>query len=128
MEGKRGIKRECPPSAEGSPAVNDAKTPPPAPYETPSPPGSSTEVSSLRPCSPVLEQGGPSGMAPVVDLSSPSDEEEPIHDTARDFKFAQRLFSELNRDLLESPAMAMSSSLATLMKKKRRHTRRSLPV
>jgi hypothetical protein len=67
-------------------------------------------------------------MAPVVDLSSPSDEEEPIHDTARDFKFAQRLFSELNRDLLESPAMAMSSSLATLMKKKRRHTRRSLPV
>jgi hypothetical protein len=39
----------------------------------------------------------------VVDLSSPSDEEEPIHDTARDFKFAQRLFDELNRDLLGPP-------------------------
>jgi hypothetical protein len=39
----------------------------------------------------------------VVDLSSPSDEEEPIHDTARDFKFAQRLFGEINRDLLGPP-------------------------
>jgi hypothetical protein len=36
----------------------------------------------------------------VVDLSSPSDEEEPIHDTVCDFEFAQRLFGELNHDLL----------------------------
>jgi hypothetical protein len=27
-------------------------------------------------------------MAPVVDLSSPQGEENPIHDIARDFKFA----------------------------------------
>jgi hypothetical protein len=38
-----------------------------------------------------------------VDLYSPSDEEEPIHDTARDFEFTQRLFGELNRDLLGPP-------------------------
>jgi hypothetical protein len=100
MEGKRGIKRECSPSAEGSPTASDAKTPPPAPSETSPPLESPTEVSSHRPCSPVLEQGGPSGVAPVVDLSSPSDGEEPIHDTACDFEFAQRLFDELNRDLL----------------------------
>jgi hypothetical protein len=36
----------------------------------------------------------------VVDLSSPLDEEEHIHDTARDFEFAQHLFGKLNRDLL----------------------------
>jgi hypothetical protein len=39
----------------------------------------------------------------VVDLSSPSDEEEPIHDTSHDFEFAQHLFGELNRDLLGPP-------------------------
>jgi hypothetical protein len=37
---------------------------------------------------PVLEQAGPSGMAPVVDLSSPQGEEKPTHDIARDFEFA----------------------------------------
>jgi hypothetical protein len=103
MEGKRGIKRECSLSVEGSPAARDAKTPPPAPSGTPSPLGPPAEVSSRRPRSPVLEQGGPSGTAPVVDLSPPSDEEEPIHDTARDVEFAQHLFDELNRDLLGSP-------------------------
>jgi hypothetical protein len=36
----------------------------------------------------------------VVDLSSPLDEEEHIHDTARDFEFAQHMFGKLNRDLL----------------------------
>jgi hypothetical protein len=51
----------------------------------------------------VLEQGGPSGTAPVVDLSSPQGEENPIHDITRDFKFAQRLFGELNCDLLGPP-------------------------
>jgi hypothetical protein len=100
MEVKRGIKRERSPSAEGSPAASDVKTPPLTPSRTPSPTGSPTEVSSRRPRSSVLEQGGPSGTAPVVALSSPQDEEELIHDTARDFEFSQHLFGELNRDLL----------------------------
>jgi hypothetical protein len=103
MEGKRDIKRECSPSAEGSPTASDAKTPLPAPSGTTSPPESPAEVSSRHPRSPVLEQCGPSEMAPVVDLSSPQDEEEPIHDIARDFEFVQRLFGELNRDLLGPP-------------------------
>jgi hypothetical protein len=38
-----------------------------------------------------------------VDLSSHSDEEEPIHDISRDFEFAQCLFGERNRDLLGLP-------------------------
>jgi hypothetical protein len=80
--------------------ASDAKTPPSAPSGTPSPPGSPSEVSSHRPRSPVFEQGGPSGKALVVYLSSPSDEEEPIHDISRDFEFAQRLFGELNCDFL----------------------------
>jgi hypothetical protein len=88
MEGKRGIKRERSPSVEGSPAASDAKTPPPVPSRTPSPPGSLAEVCSHRPRSPILKQGGPSGMAPVVDLSSPQGEENPLHDMARDFEFA----------------------------------------
>jgi hypothetical protein len=100
MEGKRSIKRECSPSMVGSPMVSDAKTPPSAPSVTPSPLGFPTEVSSRCPHLLVLEQGGPSGIAPVVYLSSPSDGEEPIHNIARDFEFAQRLFNELNRDLL----------------------------
>jgi hypothetical protein len=31
------------------------------------------------------------------------DEDKPIPDTARDFEFTQRLFGELNRDLLGPP-------------------------
>jgi hypothetical protein len=46
----------------------------------------------------------PSGKALVVDLSSPSDEEELIHDISHGFEFAQRLFGELNRDLLGPPS------------------------
>jgi hypothetical protein len=103
MEGKRGIKQECSPSVEGSLAASDAKTPPPVPSGTPSPPGSPAEVSSRHPRSLVLEQGGPCRTAPLVDLSSPHDEEEPIHGTARDFEFTQCLFNELNRDLLGPP-------------------------
>jgi hypothetical protein len=103
MEGKRGIKEEHSPSVEGSPMASDAKTPPPAPSETPSPPGSPVEVCSHRPHSPVLEQGDPSGTAPVVDLSSPQGEENPTHDIACDFEFAQRLFGELNFSLLGLP-------------------------
>jgi hypothetical protein len=103
MEGKRGIKRECSPSAEGSPAASDTKTPPTAPSGTSSPLGSPTEVCSHRPRLSILEQGGPSGTTLVVDLSSPQGEENPIHDTTRDFEFAQRLFDELNRVLLGPP-------------------------
>jgi hypothetical protein len=104
MEGKRGIKRECSPSAEGSPVANDAKTPLPASSRTPSPSGSPTEVCSHRPRSSILEQGGPSGTAHVVDLSSPQGEENRIHDIAHDFEFTQRLFGELNRAFLGPPS------------------------
>jgi hypothetical protein len=48
----------------------------------------------------VFEQGGPSEKAPVVDLSSSSDEGEIIPDTSHDFEFTQRLYGELNRALL----------------------------
>jgi hypothetical protein len=37
----------------------------------------------------------------VVDLSSSSDEGEPILDTSRNFEFAECLFGELNHSLLE---------------------------
>jgi hypothetical protein len=83
--------------------ASNAKTHPSAPSGTPSPPGSSAQVSSRRPHSSVFEQWGPFGKALVVDLSSPSDEEEHIHDTAHDFEFTQHLFGELNRDLLGPP-------------------------
>jgi hypothetical protein len=48
----------------------------------------------------VFEQGEPSGKAPVINLSSSSDEEDLITATSRDFEFAQRLFSKLNRAIL----------------------------
>jgi hypothetical protein len=88
MEGKRGVKQECSPFVEGIFAPSDAKTPPLAPSRTPSPPGSLIEVSSCRPRSSVLEQGGPSRTAPVIDLSLSLDEEDFIVDTSRDFEFA----------------------------------------
>jgi hypothetical protein len=97
MEDKRCIKRERSPFAEENSTPNDAKTPPWAPYESPSPPVSLSEVASR---SPVFAQGGPSGKAPVIDLSSSSDEEDFIADTSRDFEFAQRLYGELNRGFL----------------------------
>jgi hypothetical protein len=39
----------------------------------------------------------------VIYLSSSSDEEDFIADTARDFEFAQRLYGELNRGFLGPP-------------------------
>jgi hypothetical protein len=51
----------------------------------------------------VFEQGGPSRKVRVVDLSSSPDEENSFADTSHDFEFAQRLYSELNRVLLEPP-------------------------
>jgi hypothetical protein len=97
MEDKRGIKRERSPSAERSPTPSYAKTPPPTPSGSPSPPGSASEVSSCHPRSPVFEQGDPSRKAPVIDLSSSSDEEDFFTDISHDFEFAQRLYGELNR-------------------------------
>jgi hypothetical protein len=51
----------------------------------------------------MFEQGGPSRKAPVVDLSSPSDEGDLIYDVLRDEEFARRLFGDLNRDVLGPP-------------------------
>jgi hypothetical protein len=42
-------------------------------------------------------------MAPVVDLSSSSDEEDLIPNTLRDEEFARRLFGDLNHYILGSP-------------------------
>jgi hypothetical protein len=103
MEGKRDIKRERSPSTKGSPMASDAKTPLPAPSGTQSPLGSPIEVSSRCPRLLVLEQGGPSGKALVIDLSLSLDEEDSIADTSRDIEFAQQLYDELNRDLLGPP-------------------------
>jgi hypothetical protein len=103
MEDKRGLKREHSPFVEGSPPPRDTKTPPLTPSGSPPPPGSLSEVSSHRSRSPIFEQGGPSGKVTVVDLSSSSDEEEPIPDTSHDFEFAQHLYGELNYALLGPP-------------------------
>jgi hypothetical protein len=103
MEDKRGIKRERSPSAEGSPSPSDAKTPPSTLSGSPPPPGSPSEVSSRRPHSPVFEQGAPSKDISVIELSSSSDEEDFITDVARDFEFAQKVFGEVNRDVLGPP-------------------------
>jgi hypothetical protein len=46
---------------------------------------------------------GGSGKAPIIDLSSSSDEEDLIAATSHDFEFAQRLFGELNRVVLGPP-------------------------
>jgi hypothetical protein len=97
MEDKRGIKRECSPSAEGSPLPDDAKTPPPAPSGSPPPPGSPSVVSSCRPYSLVFEQGNASGKIPMLNPSSF------IVDTSHDEELARKLFGDLNRDILGPP-------------------------
>jgi hypothetical protein len=51
----------------------------------------------------VFEQGGSFGNAPVVDLSSSSDEEGLIADTSHDEEFTKMLFGDLNRDFLGLP-------------------------
>jgi hypothetical protein len=101
MEDKRGTKCSHSPSAEGSPP-SDAKIPPSTPSGSPPPPGSPSKISSRHPCSPMFEQGGASRKAPVIDLSSSSDEEDLIA-TSRDFEFAQRFYGDLNRVVLGSP-------------------------
>jgi hypothetical protein len=125
MEDKRGTKRSCSPSKEGSPSPSDTKTPPPMASGSPPPPRSPSEISSCHPYSSLFEQGG-SGKAPVINLSSFSDEEDLIADTSHDFEFAQRLYGELNCAVLGRLVTTRSSSLVTPMK--RRCMRRRLPT
>jgi hypothetical protein len=98
MGGKKGVKRERSPSAEGSPLSDDEKTPPPEPSAFPPPPGSPLDVSSRRRCSSVFEQGSASGATLV---SAPSSL---VVDTSHDEEFARKLFGDLNRDILELPS------------------------
>jgi hypothetical protein len=100
MEDKRGTKRSCSPSKEGSSAPSSISTLSSTLSGSPLPTESPSEVSHhLR--SPVFEQGGPSEKILVVDLSSY--EENLIPDTPRDEEFTKRLFGNLNREILGSP-------------------------
>jgi hypothetical protein len=74
------------------------KTPPPVPSGSPPPPGSPSEVSSRRPCSPVFEQGNASGKTPMIDPSSF------IVDTSHNAELLRKLFYDLNRDILGPPS------------------------
>jgi hypothetical protein len=103
MEDKGGSKCPRSPSKEGSSSSSSVLTLPSAPSGSSLPPGSPSEVSSHRHCSPVFEQGGPSKKIPVVDLSSSSDEENIIPDTSWDAEFIKRLFGDLNCGLLGPP-------------------------
>jgi hypothetical protein len=51
----------------------------------------------------VFEQGGPSGIVSVINLSSSMNEEDFIVDTSRDAEFAKRLLGDINRDILGPP-------------------------
>jgi hypothetical protein len=102
MKDMKGTKRSCSPSAEGSPSPSDVKTPP-AHSGFPWPPGSPSEISSHHPHSPVFEQGGPSGIVSVINLSSSMNEEDFVVDTSRDAEFAKRLLGDLNCDILGPP-------------------------
>jgi hypothetical protein len=103
MEGKRGTKRSCSPSKEGSSSPSGGLTPPLALSRSPPPPGSPSEISSRRHCLPVFEQGGPSEKVPVVDLSSSSNKECLIPDTSWDEEFIRRIFGDLNCGVLGPP-------------------------
>jgi hypothetical protein len=88
MEDKKNLKRPRSPSNEGSSSPSKTSTPP---------------HSSHRLCLPPCEQGGPSEPVPMVDLASPSGEEDFFVDTSRDEELARKLFGDLNRDILEPP-------------------------
>jgi hypothetical protein len=103
MEENRGTKRARSPSKEGSPSPDGAKTPPPTPSGSPLSLTSPPEVSSRYPRSPVWEQRESSRKAPVVDLSSSSDEGDLIANVLWDEEFARRLFGDLNYDVLGLP-------------------------
>jgi hypothetical protein len=51
-----------------------------------------------------VRAGGASGKAPVIDLSSSSDEKNLIAASSHNFEFTQRLFGELNHAVLGSPS------------------------
>jgi hypothetical protein len=97
MEDKRGTKRECSPSAGGSPLPDDVETPPPAPSRSSPLSGSPSVASSHRPCSLVFEQGNASRKIPMLDPSSF------IVDTSHDEELARNLFGDLNHDILGPP-------------------------
>jgi hypothetical protein len=103
MDDKRGTKHARSPSKEGSPSPYDAKTPPLAPSGSLPPLTSPPEVSSCCPRSPLREQGGSFEKAPVMDLSSSSDEGDLIADVSRDEEFTRRLFGNLTCDILGPP-------------------------
>jgi hypothetical protein len=98
MENKRGVKRERYPFAEGNPLPDDAKTPPPMTSGSPPPPGSPSEVSSHRRCSPVFEQGSASGTSLVSDPFSL------FVDPSRDEEFTRKLSGDLNHNILRPPS------------------------
>jgi hypothetical protein len=103
MEDKRGTKHAHSPSKGESSSPDGAKTPPPAPSRSLPPLMSPSEVSSCCLRSPVWEQGGSSGKAPVVDLSLSSDEGDFIADVSQDKAFTRRLFDNLNCHVLGPP-------------------------
>jgi hypothetical protein len=103
MKDKRDTKHARSPSKEGSPSASGDKTPPSAPFGSPPPLKFPLEVSSRCSRSPMWEQGGSSGKAPVVDFSSSSHEGDLIADVSRYEEFTRRLFGDLNRDFLGPP-------------------------
>jgi hypothetical protein len=128
MEDKRGTKHAHHlPSKEGSPSLNGAKTPPSVPFGSSPPLTSPLKVSSRCPYSLAWEQGGSSGKAPVVDLSSSSDEGDLIAMSRGMRRSPEGFLVTSTTTSLGHPVMARSSSSATLMKK-RRCTRRWSPT
>jgi hypothetical protein len=125
MEDKRGTKRSRFLSMEGSPSPGDAKTHPSAPSGSPPPPGSQSEISSCRPCSPVFEQGRPSKKASMIDLSSSSDEEDFIAATSRLSSPKDSLASSTVISWGRPTTVISSSSVTPI---KRRCARRRLPT
>jgi hypothetical protein len=117
MKDKRGTNHSCSPSTEGSPSSSDAKTHPLVPSGSLLPPGSPSKISSCRPCSPVFEQGGSSGKAPVIDLSSSSDEEDLIAATSHALSSPKDSLVSSTALSWGRPMTARSSSSATPMKK-----------
>jgi hypothetical protein len=100
MEDKKHLKRPRSPSNKGSSSPSKASTPPPSLSGSSPPIQSPPETSSRRLCLPPCEQGGPSELVPVVDLASPSGEEDFFADTSRDEELTRKLFGDLNRDIL----------------------------
>jgi hypothetical protein len=104
MEDKKNLKRPRSPSNEESSSPSKASTPLPSLSGSPPPIQSPPETSSRRLCLPLCEHDGPSEPVPMVDLVSPSGEEDFFADTSRDEELARKLFSDLNRDILEPPS------------------------